>query len=90
MKVADPQGPPSDTGGGSLSTPLVAASEAEAIEVIGSKAAPIITTMLVYKLKGQMCPFSADIVNAVGCRTSIGEVPASGRSCTPKESKLSR
>ena len=61
MSAADPEGSPSDTGGGSSSTPRGAASEAEVIEVDEGKAVPVISPALVYDTKGEVWALPADI-----------------------------
>ena len=78
MNAADPQGSPSDRGGGSSctppssdrgggssSTPPGAGSQPEVIEMDDSKAVLVITPALVYDIKGEVYALPADIVQAV-------------------------
>ena len=91
MSAADPEGSPSDTGGGSSSTPRGAASEAEVIEVDEGKAVPVISPALVYDTKGEVWALPVDIVKAVDALFAerLQERTASGRSWTPRESTSS-
>ena len=65
MSAADPQGSPSNRGGGSSSTPLGAGSQPELIGMDDSKAVLVITPTLVYDMKGEVYALLADIVLAV-------------------------
>ena len=78
MNAADPQGSPSDRGGGSSctppssdrgggssSTPPGAGSQPEVIEVDDCKAVLVITPALVYDMKGEVYALPADIVQAI-------------------------
>ena len=65
MNAADPQGSPSDRAGGSSSTPPLAGSQPEVIEVDDSKAELVVTPALVYDMKGEVYALPTDIVQAV-------------------------
>ena len=65
MSAADPQGSPSNRGGGSSSTPLGAGSQPELIGMDDSKAVLVIAPALVYDMKGEVYASSADIIRAV-------------------------